>query len=199
MPSLWFITALTISMSSAAYPQSDPIEQLIRNLTSADYEISHRAMEALAQTKDQEILERLITLMQNDNDELMRSRAAKILGDIKNATAVKALINTLKDEEETDLVRTAAAEALGSIGDSRAVKPLIAALGGHNWSVCCSAADALGQVGDRRAVSPLIEALAAQYSWKGFVSPYQDPDQAVRRCVIEALGRIKDPRAIEAR
>ena len=74
----------------------------------------------------------------------MCERAAEALGNIKSDTAVKPLINALKDEDW--FVRMRAAEALGKIKSDTAVKPLINALKDENWFVRKRAAWALGKI-----------------------------------------------------
>jgi HEAT repeat protein len=56
----------------------------------------------------------------------LASKAAHVLGDIRDARAVEPLVEALDDS--SDEVRQAAAKALGDIGDDRAVEPLTQAL-----------------------------------------------------------------------
>ena len=69
-------------------------------------------------------VEPLIAAMKDGKDQ-DRERAARKLGEIKDARAVEALIGTLSEKY---LLFDDAAWALGQIGDPRAVGPLIAAL-----------------------------------------------------------------------
>ena len=113
---------------------------------------------------------------------VVRSRAAKALGQIGDAKAVKPLNQTLKDESRH--VRGKAARALGQIGDRKAVKPLIQALkdkGSQNRHVRERAARALGQIGDERALEPLIQTLM------------RDEWLTVREGAAEALGKMGEP------
>lgn len=115
-------------------------------------------------------------------DIVVRTRAAKALGEIGDARAVESLIQTLKDEPR--YVRGEAARALGQIGDKKAVEPLIQALkdkGALNRHVRERAARALGQIGDEKAVEPLIQALRL------------DEWLTVREGAIEALGKMGEP------
>jgi len=93
----------------------------------------------------------------NDQDHLVRMRAASALGAIGDARAVDPLIHALNNS--AILVRMCAASALGSIGDARAVEPLIGALNDHYWDVRQAAASALEAMGDARAKEPLKRAL----------------------------------------
>jgi HEAT repeat protein len=122
-----------------------------------------------------------------DNEEeaqykQVRWIAAKALGEIGDARAVKPLITTLQDTNST--VRWKATEALANIG-APAAKPLIAALKHSNNQVRLGAANALGNLKDDLVVEPLIEALI------------NDSDLIVRENAANALGNLKDTRAIE--
>ena len=57
-----------------------------------------------------------------DKDAGVRSGAAWILGNIKDASTVEPLIEILKDEDKN--VRWLAVAALGDIGDERAIDPI---------------------------------------------------------------------------
>jgi HEAT repeat protein len=69
----------------------------------------------------EERLAHFITML-SDDDEGNRSKAAELLGRLKDPTAVDPLIETLWDDDSR--VRLKAAWALGRIGDQRAVTPL---------------------------------------------------------------------------
>jgi len=155
----------------------------------------------------------LITAL-NDNDELVRYRAAGALVEIQDARAVEPLINALGDENLH--VRFRAAGALGYLGDSRAVDALINALGDKEPDVRSVVATALGFIGDSRAVEPLIHTLgdeseichsAAVFSlgWVGkaatepLVRALRDHyDPRVRIGAALALGWRVDKRAVIA-
>ena len=58
-----------------------------------------------------------------DEDQGVRNRAAKALGQLKDATAVDPLIEVLKNDDNRD-VRQEAACSLGQIDDARSIDPL---------------------------------------------------------------------------
>ena len=99
----------------------------------------------------------LIKLLKDKKDWSARLGAAEALGDIGDATAVKPLIQALKDENSD--VRMGVAWALGKIPDTTAVEFLIQALKDENRGVRSEAARALRDIRDTRAVEPLIQAL----------------------------------------
>jgi HEAT repeat protein len=112
-----------------------------------------------------------------------RAGVARALGEIGDAKAVDALIETLKDEDS--YVRSSVAEALGKIRNARSVHALIEALRDRDSDVRRSVAWALGEIGDARAVDALIEALKVEETY-------------VRISVARALGKIRDSRAVDA-
>ena len=87
-----------------------------------------------------------------------RERAAKVLGEMREARATEPLIEALRDE--TWPVVAAAAEALGAIGDREAVLPLIASLEGTiTLGQEKAVVQALGNLRDVRALEILIRLL----------------------------------------
>ena len=127
-----------------------------------------------------EDLNRLIEALKYEKDSIVRAKAVKALGNIRDLRVVEPLIQALKDEHWD--VRRRAAWALGNMGEP-AVEPLIQALKDEHWDVRRKAAWALGNIGDAKAIGPLIQALRDEY-----------PD--VREEAAWALGNIRDARAI---
>ncbi|HIF37600.1 MAG TPA: hypothetical protein EYQ70_04300 [Marine Group III euryarchaeote] len=93
-------------------------------------------------------------------------RAAEMLGEIGDKSAVKPLIRLLNGEMEGHIYHIvseiddeydefvmiggtimAAAEALGEIGDKRAIEPLIKVLDSDDWDICDAAKEALEKLG----------------------------------------------------
>jgi len=140
-----------------------------------------------------------------------RNLAAEALRSI-GEPAVKPLLAALKDENAW--VRANAARALGWARDPRAVQPLITALNDQQAAVGRIAAEALGQIADPRAARPLIEALkdsddsslarpvidALTRIGRPCVIPLidelQHPDPSIRASAAEALGCLRDRRAV---
>jgi HEAT repeat protein len=95
---------------------------------------------------------------------------------------------------------------LGKIGDQRAVEPLIKMLG-DSVSVRNAACHALGKIGAKRADEPLIKMLRGEYDYV-YISGWDDwhavnpwfkklSSSDVREAACEALGKLKDKRAVE--
>ena len=68
-----------------------------------------------------------------DDDPTIRRNAARELGELKNSSAVPALIESLEDEDIE--VQRRAVWALGEIGDVTAVAPLINIINGGNEKI----------------------------------------------------------------
>ena len=127
--------------------------------------------------------------------------------------AVEPLVEALGDREVT--VRKFAAVLLGRLGDPRAIEPLSMALYDLHHEVGNASAEALAHFG-KQAMDVLAEALSHPEAWirihavqglsgirDGGVPPLllpmlNDPERDVRKQVIQALGDLKDPRALPA-
>jgi len=120
----------------------------------------------------------------------IRAQAASTLGKLQAIQAIPALLDALADfdpADESSRVNMCASAALAAIGEP-ALEPLIAALQekrSHprdSWRRYWTT-EALGLLCDPRAVEPLITALT-------------DSEKGVREGAAEALGRIRDTRAL---
>lgn len=164
------------------------------------------------------IVESLINTLK-DQRTPVREFSVEVLGHIGDSRALEPLIVTLNDCKPN--VRLAAAKALGKFGNAGAIKPLIKALRDESLKVRESAIEALGNIGDPLAVEPLIKLLE---DTEEFRKRYNDtfvtglpikfigysPENSreiteltstykeVYEAAAYALGKIKNPRAIEA-
>ena len=150
------------------------------------------------------LIEALIT-----GDEATRGKAAKVLGDKKDPSAIEPLIASLGDR---DYSIDGAAEALANIGKP-AVDPLMVALNNKDKDVRRGAVEALRKIKDPRAIEPLIAVLKDEDKYVRFeaavaLSDIKDPrsvdpliaalrDKDLRRQATSALGEAEDPRAVE--
>jgi HEAT repeat protein len=156
------------------------VQGLILALKDKDPKVQYDAAEALGEIGDNRAVEPLTTALKNDEFSGVRWKAAEALSKI-GAPAVEALIGALRHDD--DDVRWKAAIALGEIGDPRAIEPLIILLCDEDRFVKSHAALALGAIGEP-AVNPLLRAL-------------REGDGNLRWGAAIALGKIRDPRAIE--
>ncbi len=114
----------------------------------------------------------------------VRIFAAKELAKMKDPAIVDVLINAISDEREE--VRIEVVQTLGEIGDERAVKPLIGTLDDESPVVREKAARALGKLGKSEAEESLISSLQ------------NNTNLSIVCAIIESLGQIGDPRAVES-
>lgn len=140
-----------------------------------------------------------------DEDVSVRKLAVWALGDIRDTSAVEAIVGALNDlnvrrpamevlvkkggaavepliealTDESQYAREAAAKALGKIGDVRAVEPLIEAQRGEEGIVKTAAVVALREIGDAKAVETFIRSLG-------------DEGVNARVRAVTALGKVMD-------
>jgi len=155
----------------------------------------------------------LIDLLHGPDAEL-RTRAAEVLGRLRDARAVPALLQALADPVPE--VRWRAAQALGEIGDPQAVAPLLQALRDGDATVRSFVVEALARLpegvalpaleqvlrGDeagmvRAAAVPGIRLLAGAQALDILLPLLRDSDFEVRKAVIAAVGQTRDARALE--
>jgi HEAT repeat protein len=156
-----------------ALSDSEVVAGLVKQLFSHDNAgARNSAIEALVHIGTETVDPLLASLTTTDPD--VRKFIVDILGDIRDARAVPALVGRLEDDDEN--IRVASAEALGKIRDRSAVDALIGCLSrtGQDW-LDYAAAEALGEIGDERALGPLLAALERS---------------SLREPVLEALGKI---------
>jgi HEAT repeat protein len=189
---------------------SPAVEPLINALRNGNYNTRKNVIIALGQIKDDRAVEPLMVALQDESSHVRRE-AAKALGLIKDTRAIDALILALHDENTS--VKEQAAEALGEIGGARAVDALIEALTDEGSFVPGKAAIALGKIKDAHAVDPLLTAYRENKIYdrelkqalvmigtpavNQLISALNDEDTVLQGLAIEALGEIKDPRAVE--
>ena len=188
------------------------VEPLINALKNENFHVRASAATTLGKIKDTRAVGPLIVALK-DKHEHVRSSAADALGEIKDNRAIKPLIDAL---DNPNIVRMGASDSLVNIG-SPAVEPLIATLKDNkNFEVRSYVAMTLGKIKDVRAIKPLIDAMrddqnsfdvrdVSSNSLGNFGAPaveqlitaLKDKNRYVREGAANALGIIKDVRAIE--
>jgi len=188
------ISSMTLSGLSR---QEDKVELLVRQLNDQDYQVRNGAARALGDLKDSRAVEPLIAALLDPSRQIVLD-AARSLGKIKDARAIDPLISVLKDKDEGH--RSFAAEALGEIGNARAVLPLLPLLKDENIGTRGTAAEALRKI---QEVAPLDSAVASKVkatmsdAVPALIDAVQSSDGMIRNSTAEALGRFRDPRAVE--
>jgi len=122
----------------------------------------------------------LLDLLKNENSKV-RERAAEILGENGDASAITALVDALKDGSAA--VRRSAVEALTRLSDSSITPVLAKMLKDPDKEIRGLTAEILGEIGGPAAVPALAEAL-------------KDKVAANRERAITSLGKIGDTAAI---
>lgn len=142
-----------------------------------------------------------------DPDWAVRREAVVTLGEMGDERCVKPLVDALRDSDWQ--VREAAVEAIGQVG-SPAVEYLVKML--RDWDIRKYAIRCLGKIKDERVLDPLMQQLHSD-EFKDdatealvelgspavgrLVAALKDKNEMVRKQAIIALGRIKDPAAVE--
>jgi len=120
-------------------------------------------------------LDRIVGLLADDNLDI-RKFGADILGTLRDAKAVPALVKALDDTDAN--VRSSAAEALGKIGDKSAGATLLARLKVENetW-VVFHLIETLGQIASPWMVSELVSLASAR-------------DEVCREVLMDTVGLV---------
>lgn len=103
----------------------DPaVRQLLAELRDFNKERRRKAVYKLGMLGGEDALQALMVAVADDNEDLIvRGRAAQMLGKMRDPRAVDPLIDALHARGYQTPIY--AAEALGVIGDKRAVEPLV--------------------------------------------------------------------------
>lgn len=125
---------------------ADSIKQILAELRDTNKEKRRTAVMKLGMVGGDEAARTLIRLVENENEDLIvRGRAALMLGKLGQPTAVNALIRALRAPGyQTPLY---AAQALGLIGDSRAIDALIVLAENSKDRLHETAVEALARLG----------------------------------------------------
>lgn len=103
----------------------DPdIKQLLAELKDFDKDRRRKAVYKLGMIGGEDALLALMVAVEDENEDvIVRGRAAQMLGRIRDSRAVHPLITALRARGYQTPIH--AAEALGRIGDKRAIDPLL--------------------------------------------------------------------------
>lgn len=118
----------------------------------------------------------LTSVLEDDENDDMRWRAAEALGKIGSFESASSLIIALKDRNRE--VRHSAADALGEIGDPRSTKHLKKALDDESWQVRKCSLNSLFKM-DEISFEIVLDCL-------------YDGDPHVREKTVQIMGRIDD-------
>lgn len=166
-------------LAALGNPQAMPA--VVRAMGDADEAVVAEAVEALARSGPSGVPS-LIAAVQGGGTAARRC-AARALGQRPGAAVVEALVQALGDADAE--VRRAAARSLGLLKEPQSLAALLAALRDTSSGVVQEAAAAVGNMGDPRAILSLVDAARGQTG------------QGANLAVVEALGKIADPLALE--
>lgn len=127
---------------------ADPdVKQLLADLRDFNKDRRRKAVYKLGMVGGEEALRALMVAVENDNEDLIvRGRAAQMLGRMRDGRAVSPLIIALRARGYQIPIH--AAEALGILGDKRAIEPLRIVYDSHeNEGARKAAQDALVRLG----------------------------------------------------
>jgi HEAT repeat protein len=182
------------------------LEEWLRN--GADALLRNAAMEAYRGLGAKSVASLRTLLADEDID--VRLFAANLLGDIMDASAIPALIQSIEDPDAN--VRIASAEAMGKIGAEQALPALKKALDDEQW-VAMSALQSIGEIGGDQALGILYACLDHE-EYRGFamtaiqqsgnrdslkyLTPFLDRDDHIfhRDLALEAITKIAERESI---
>src|SRR3989449_12176 len=156
---------------------SDRVLEEIAALKDEDWALREEAATLLGEFRDPRAVGPLVEAL-HDEDRAVREAATTALRKI-GPPAAPALIVALQDPNGN--VQEAAVAILKDVATPEAVEPLIGCLTSKNWIVRMHAAKALGSIGHPAAFEALEKAVT---------------DLSVRPYAVDALGKLKDPRAV---
>ncbi len=171
---------LSAALALAQAPATSATIALGRALGDSDAEVRAAAAAALGVSESAEAVLALLGHLDDAVPEV-REAVAGALGTLGDARAVLPLIGKVEDSRAS--VRAAVARALGMLRDTRSASALLLALRDPDKAVVVAVVRALGRLAERAAVAPLGSLLASE------------PELAVRRSVLWALGNIASPEA----
>lgn len=189
------------------------LEKLTEALRSdADPNVRWRAAIELEALKDKKAVPALIQALK-DRSALVRGGAAEALKGIPDPQALSPLMHSLRDSDTS--VRRAATEGLGKIGDRQAVRPLTKVLFHHDVQTRRRAAESLAKLKDpssatalvrtftdwdpkvRRTATETLIAIGNTEVVPLLIRRLRGLKPWTREHAAQALGGLKDPRAIE--
>jgi HEAT repeat protein len=155
-------------------------------LKSFNADTRARFAREISETGDLRLISKLASAVKDDDLYTIRLTAITALGNLRDPSSATTLIEALNDPSPA--VRIAAANALGAIGDKRASESLRTLLKNrHDEQARIAAVGALGKLRASDAVEQILE-----------IANNESDPWAVRKASVEALGDIRDARAVNS-
>lgn len=169
-----------IAFARGPWEHEQLVPLLIEALADADWWVRRQAVEELAKRKESRTVDLFLPLL-SDEHPSVRLQAIEALGQINDARAIDPLMTQLAEQDER--LRIATVRVLARFEDQRVAQAFERLLTDDpSPQIRATLASVLPQWSQDQAVPLLLNALA-------------DPDAAVRRNVLHALGNIGDWRA----
>jgi HEAT repeat protein len=138
---------------------------------------------------------RSLTRILGDREPAVRDKAAWALGLLGDSQAATSLADLLRRDASLD-VRMTAVTALGHLSCRASVEPLLEGLQGEPARLRATSARALGGMGEMLA-SGVRGEICRSRAGEALMIALKDKDLAVRAAAIDALGALKEQRAVD--
>jgi HEAT repeat protein len=169
------------SSSSLALVFKPVLVPLLNCLNNSESQLRAEAATALGLVGDLDVIEPLITML-NDEDHLVRLSIQTSLAGM-GKPALATLYKALKSKSIE--VRSGAAHAIGIIGEEESIEALAVLVEDESPEVRASVVGALGTIAKPRVLEPIMRVI-------------QDPDAWVRFLVYRVLGELGNERHLPA-
>jgi HEAT repeat protein len=123
--------------------------------------------------------------LKGEKNPEVKAALARILREQKSPSSVDALIDSVDPSGEASALNKEVASALGVLGDPKAVRTLTTLLKTKDHYTTIAAIESLGKLHAKEAFEPLYE-----------IANDEKAEPFITKKAIEALGELKDPRAI---
>ena len=192
--------------------ETQGVRSLIKALDDRNPNVRNHVVKALGKIGDDSAVMPLIERLEDKNPDVCQG-AVWALGEIGDPIAVFPLINALKSNL---YVQSNAVSALGKIGII-AIEPLVSILNEKDMDTLVkeTVVNALGKIEETKSAYALINVLGNEDHWlrrkainalsamgitalQPLIDALKYPSSLVRRGAAEALGIMRDPRAVAA-
>lgn len=165
--------------SLTSIPLVDSFDVVATAMGDESWRVRKEAVEVfLCSTPDNNLIEKLLDLLRNEDNAGLRNSAAEAVIRI-GSPAAQPLIEKIADEDAE--VRKFVIDVMGAIGDPLFLHPMLGCLYDPDVNVASAAAEHLGSLGDARAAADLVKAIVAHQS------------VLFRFSALEALGKLAKP------
>ena len=162
------------------------VPALVSRLDDANFNNQEHAAAALARIGDRRAATPLTAMLRaTEKHPQARTAAAEAVIALADPHVIGSLLDGLRGGDETG--RRLILQVIGAIGDARCVPPVVAALDDPSENTRWEAVSTLGALRDQRATEPLLRLFGRT-----------PPDSGLFVEIINALGRLGDPRAGDA-